>query len=226
MPGSAGPFVAVSLTDTGSGIAPDQLARIFEPFFTTKEVGKGTGLGLSPGVRLRQAVGRRRRRREHARRGHHLHPLPARDRGGRGRRARPSHRGRRPSRTGDGQRVLVVEDNVEVGRFATQILEDLRLPHDLGGQRRGGAGHARAGRCRVRRGVLRRGDARHGRRSRWRGCCSGACRTCRWCWPPATATCWPRTDGTASSCCTSPTRPSRWPASSAGLVTARIAGKP
>ena len=42
-----GQFVAVSIADTGSGIASDSLDAIFEPFYTTKEVGKGTGLGLS-----------------------------------------------------------------------------------------------------------------------------------------------------------------------------------
>jgi two-component system NtrC family sensor kinase len=39
--------IVVCITDTGKGIAPENLTRIFEPFFTTKEVGKGTGLGLS-----------------------------------------------------------------------------------------------------------------------------------------------------------------------------------
>jgi signal transduction histidine kinase len=42
-----GDFVAISVGDTGCGIAPDQLEAIFEPFYTTKAVGKGTGLGLS-----------------------------------------------------------------------------------------------------------------------------------------------------------------------------------
>ncbi len=39
--------VWISVTDTGCGIPPENLAKIFDPFFTTKPVGKGTGLGLS-----------------------------------------------------------------------------------------------------------------------------------------------------------------------------------
>jgi PAS domain S-box-containing protein len=46
----SGRFIAVSVTDSGKGVAPNRLAVIFEPFYTTKEVGKGTGLGLSQAV--------------------------------------------------------------------------------------------------------------------------------------------------------------------------------
>jgi two-component system NtrC family sensor kinase len=45
--GIAGEFVALSVADTGCGIADEHLARVFEPFFTTKSADKGTGLGLS-----------------------------------------------------------------------------------------------------------------------------------------------------------------------------------
>jgi PAS domain S-box-containing protein len=44
---AAGRYVRLSVSDTGTGMPPEVLARVFDPFFSTKQAGKGTGLGLS-----------------------------------------------------------------------------------------------------------------------------------------------------------------------------------
>ncbi|HYF52642.1 MAG TPA: PAS domain S-box protein [Salinarimonas sp.] len=122
--GGSGRFVAVSLSDTGHGIPPDAVEKIFEPFFTTKEVGKGTGLGLSQvfgfakqsggDVGVRSQVGQGTT---------FILYLPRTDQDAEVDEA--NHAEHANAVEGRGRRVLVVEDNVDVGTFSTQILQDL-----------------------------------------------------------------------------------------------------
>lgn len=121
--GAAGPFVAVSVTDTGTGIAATDLSRIFEPFFTTKEVGKGTGLGLSQVIGFAKQSGGDVDVKSRAGAGTtftlYLPQVPA-----------PAEIPALPDPDDAAAaearlRLLVVEDNLEVGRFCTQILEEL-----------------------------------------------------------------------------------------------------
>lgn len=121
-PAKAGDFVAFTIADTGSGIPPDVVDRIFEPFFTTKNVGEGTGLGLSQVIGFAKQSGGDIR----------VDSVP-----GEGTtftlylpRAYPE--GAQVAETpmdenvgGDGLCVLVVEDNEQVGEFATAALKEM-----------------------------------------------------------------------------------------------------
>ena len=119
----AGEFVAISISDTGSGVDADTIDRIFEPFFTTKGVGHGTGLGLSQvfgfakqsggDIRVSNHAGGGAtfalylRKVEHQDSGHIADVCP--------------EEAERPVRG----RVLVVEDNADVGAFARDLLNEV-----------------------------------------------------------------------------------------------------
>lgn len=118
-----GDYVAVSVSDSGTGIDAAVMDKIFEPFFSTKDQGKGTGLGLS------QIIG-----------------FAKQSRGDVAVRSAPGHTtftlylpqsallpdaisAAKPvavsSAAGEGTRILVVEDNAAVGSLATEMLHDL-----------------------------------------------------------------------------------------------------
>lgn len=117
-----GRFVAISMTDTGSGIAPDKLERIFEPFFTTKGVGEGTGLGLSQVFGFaKQSEGDITVESQVGSGTTFTLYLPAVDQGT----VADTDETVEGLADGHGTCVLVVEDNKEVGTFTTQSLAEL-----------------------------------------------------------------------------------------------------
>ena len=115
-----GRYARVAVSDSGPGIAPDQVERIFDPFFTTKPVGEGTGLGLSlvHGIVLDHAAA-----------------LDVDSRIGRGTTftvylpladAKPSPM-ELPEKLplGNGETILVVDDEVALVRLAEEVLASL-----------------------------------------------------------------------------------------------------
>jgi PAS domain S-box-containing protein len=119
-----GRFVAVSVTDTGSGIRADMLEAIFEPFFTTKDVGKGTGLGLSQALGFaKQSGGEINVTSTHGKGATFTIYLPQAESLAEG--AEIAAVSAEAAAHGRGHCILVVEDDEEVGRFSTDLLRDL-----------------------------------------------------------------------------------------------------
>ena len=116
-----GDYVVVSVHDTGVGMAPEVVAKIFEPFFTTKPVGQGTGLGLSMiyGF-VKQSHG-------------YLHVESAPNRGTAISLYLPRYLGphveeapvNQAAPSGNGETVLLVEDDSSVRLLIGEVLRDL-----------------------------------------------------------------------------------------------------
>ena len=115
-----GPYVLLSVSDTGVGMDAETLAHIFEPFFTTKEQGKGTGLGLATAYGIvKQSGGYIWAYSEPGRGSSFKVYLP---------RVQEAAQARRPERAADTlprgtETVLVVEDEEGLRRLAREFLE-------------------------------------------------------------------------------------------------------
>jgi PAS domain S-box-containing protein len=119
-----GQYVALCVTDTGTGMSAEVIARAFDPFFTTKPLGEGTGLGLSMiyGF-VRQSNGHVRIYSEEGF-GTAVKLYLPRYRGEAGIEAAPEVQAKQPH-AGAGETVLVVEDEAVVRLLIVEVLEDL-----------------------------------------------------------------------------------------------------
>jgi len=124
----AGDFVALRVTDTGVGIAPDTLPKIFDPFFTTKQASRGAGLGLSQvygfAVQSRGAAGAK----SHLGRGTEISLyLPRAD----GARTAAPLEDATILASFAGARVLIVEDDPEVAEATISLMDQLGCKYRL-----------------------------------------------------------------------------------------------
>ena len=122
-PAIGGDFITVAISDTGAGIPADDLNRIFEPFYTTKSVGEGTGLGLSQVFGFAKQTGGEVIVESELDVGTCFTLYLPRVRDAQG--APAVAIADDDPMDAAPLRVLVVEDNPEVGRFATATLAEL-----------------------------------------------------------------------------------------------------
>ncbi len=117
-----GDYVALAVSDTGTGIAPDVLEQVFDPFFTTKDVGKGSGMGLSMVYGFAKQTGGHVTIDSELGRGTTVTiylPSAARALDSDAQPAPP------PLAAGAGETILVVEDKAEVRRLLVTILSGM-----------------------------------------------------------------------------------------------------
>ncbi len=115
-------MIALSVSDSGVGMDEDTLSRAFEPFFTTKMTGKGTGLGLSQVYGFASQSGGEVRIASEPGAGTVVTLLLPCSGASGGVRAEEEEAGPERRRAG---RILLVEDNDEVGAFAEDLLVEL-----------------------------------------------------------------------------------------------------
>jgi signal transduction histidine kinase len=119
-----GDYLSLCVTDTGTGMSPDVIARVFEPFFTTKPIGQGTGLGLSMIYGFAQQSGGQVRIASEVGRGTSVCIVLPRHHGASETEAAPATLAEAP-RAEQGETVLVVDDEPTVRMLVTEVLEDL-----------------------------------------------------------------------------------------------------
>ena len=113
-------YVALTVEDTGTGMAPEIVERIFDPFFTTKEPGKGTGLGLSTALSIAKNHGGFINVYSEVGKGSAFKVfIPAANQGD----IAPAQKTHESIPTGEGELILVVDDEEAVREITRQILE-------------------------------------------------------------------------------------------------------
>ena len=119
-----GPYLSLSVANSGTGMSPEVIERVFEPFFTTKPIGQGTGLGLSMIYGFAKQSGGQVRIQSEAGIGTVVRLyLPRYD--GELMPEAENETARIRSRTGDGETILVVDDEPTVRLLLADVLEDL-----------------------------------------------------------------------------------------------------
>ncbi len=121
---TSGEYLSLSVSDTGTGMSPEIMARAFEPFFTTKPIGGGTGLGLSMLYGFARQSGGRVRIDSALGEGTKVSLYLPRHVGGEDKVERAVDGGE-PLRIGQGETVLVVDDEPTVRMLVTEVLSDL-----------------------------------------------------------------------------------------------------